>query len=56
LWEALIVKLEKQGRVVKWVKVTSHAGIEGNMEADRLANQGRLSSLLYPDETADDSN
>jgi len=30
------------------VKIPSHVGIEGNVEADRLANQGRESSPLYP--------
>jgi len=39
LWEALIEELDMQGRVVEWVKVLSHVGIEGRVEADRLANQ-----------------
>jgi len=48
LWEALIDELDRQGRVVEWVKIPSHVGIEGNVEADRLANVGGESSPLYP--------
>ena len=39
-WEALIVELEKQSSIVKWVKVPSLLGIEGNMETHRIINQG----------------
>ena len=31
-----------------WVKVPSHVTVEGNNEADRLADLGRLSSPLHP--------
>jgi len=37
---------------VEWVTVPSHVGIEGNMEADRLANKGRGSSPLYPNDVS----
>ena len=46
LWEELLQ--EKQGRTIQWVKVPSHVGIEGNSQADLLANDGRLASLGLP--------
>jgi len=36
---------------VQWVEIPSHVGIEGNVEANRLANLGRESSPLYPRHT-----
>mmetsp|Transcript_137378 Transcript_137378/g.238953 ORF Transcript_137378/g.238953 Transcript_137378/m.238953 type:complete len:201 (-) Transcript_137378:319-921(-) len=48
LWEMLIVELDRPGRIVQWVKIPSHVGIQGNVEADRLANIKRKSSPLYP--------
>jgi len=51
LWDLLINELDRPGRVVQWVKIPSHVGIEGNTEADRLANIGRESSPLYPKRT-----
>jgi len=49
--EALIDELAKPGRVVEWVTIPSHVEVEGNVEADRLVNQGRVSSPIYPDNT-----
>ena len=51
LWDLLINELDRPGRIVQWVKIPSHVGIEGNVEADRLANLGRESSPLYPKHT-----
>mmetsp|Transcript_137376 Transcript_137376/g.238948 ORF Transcript_137376/g.238948 Transcript_137376/m.238948 type:complete len:136 (-) Transcript_137376:522-929(-) len=48
LWEMLIVELDRPGKVVQWVQIPSHVGTEGNVEADRLANIGRESSPLCP--------
>ena len=40
--------MDKQGRTIQWVKVPSHVGIEGNSQADLLANEGRLANPLNP--------
>jgi len=44
------IELEKQDRVLTWVKVPSHVGIEGNIGADRLTKIGypALSILMTP--------
>jgi len=47
LWDSLIAELDRQCRIVRWVKIPSHVGIEGNVEADRLVKLGRESSPLY---------
>ena len=52
LWDSLVAELDKPLRIVQWVKIPSHVGIEGNVEADRLANLGRESSPLYPNNTS----
>ena len=36
----------ERGRVVEWIKVPLHVGIQGNEEADSLGENGRLSSPL----------
>ena len=54
LWDLLITELDRPLREVQWVKIPSHVGIEGNVEADRLANLGRESSPLYPCDTLAD--
>ena len=51
LWDLLITELDRPLREVQWVKIPSHVGIGGNVEADRLANLGRESSPLYPSDT-----
>jgi len=54
LCEAPTDELDRQDRVVESVRIPSHVGIEGNVEADRLANLGRESSPLYPKNTSSD--
>ena len=43
LWEIMLNSLERPGHTVHWVKVPSHVTLQGNNEADRLAEQGRMS-------------
>ena len=43
LREQLLTQLDKRGCVIHWVKVPSHVMIEGNNEAHRLTEWGRLS-------------
>ena len=39
LWEGLIPELDKQGRVVEWVKLPSDACIEGNIDHHRTCSE-----------------
>ena len=48
IWEQLLHELSQPDKTIKWVKVPSHVTVEGNNEADRLADLGRLSSPLHP--------
>ena len=48
IWEQLLSELSQPDKTIKWVKVPSHVTVEGNNEADRLADLGRLSSPLHP--------
>ena len=48
IWEQLLRELSQPDKTIKWVKVPSHVTVEGNNEADRLADLGRLSSPLHP--------
>ena len=48
LWEQLLAALDENPRTVHWVKVPSHVTIEGNNEADRLADQGRQLHPRFP--------
>ena len=48
LWEQLLLELDTPGRTVLWVKVPSHVHVEGNKEADTLAEQGRMSHPKFP--------
>ena len=48
LWEQLLMELDNNSRTVHWIKVPSHVTIEGNNEADRLADQGRQLHPRYP--------
>ena len=48
LWEQLVAALDENPRTVHWVKVPSHVTIEGNNEADRLADQGRQLHPRFP--------
>ena len=47
-WEVLLETLSTHNGLVKFVKVPSHVNIIGNSEADRLADQGRLSHPPCP--------
>ena len=49
LWEQLFAALDENPRTVHWVKVLSHVTVEGNIEADRLADQGRQLHPRFPD-------
>ena len=46
LWKELLKEIVSPHRTMKWIKVPSHMGIQGNKEADSLAEDGRLSSSL----------
>ena len=48
IWELLLDELNQLGKTVKWIKISSHVSVEGNKEADRLADLGRPSSPLNP--------
>ena len=48
VWEQLLAALDGNPRTVHWVKVPSHVTIEGNNEADRLADQGRQLHPRFP--------
>ena len=48
LWVLLLETLRTHQGSIKFVKVSSHVNIIGNNEADRLADQGRLSHPLCP--------
>ena len=48
LWEQLLTERERLGRVIHWVKVPSHVTIEGNNEADCLAERGHVSHPRVP--------
>ena len=48
LWEQLLSELGERGKEIIWVEVPSHVTVEGNNEADRLADLGRLASPLTP--------
>ena len=46
LWKDILHELDSLHRTVKWIKVPFHEGIQGNEEADSLAEDGQLSSPL----------
>ena len=48
LWELLLDTLSTHTGSIKFIKVPSHVDILGNNEADRLADQGRLSHPRCP--------
>ena len=48
LWELLLDTLSAHTGSIKFIKVPSHVDILGNNEADRLADQGRLSHPRCP--------
>ena len=48
LWKELLQLLDSTFQDILWVKVPSHVNVEGNEQADTLANNGRLSNPLYP--------
>ena len=48
LWELLLDTLSTHTGSIKFIKVLSHVDILGNNEADRLADQGRLSHPRRP--------
>ena len=48
LWKELLQHLDSTFQDILWVKVPSHVNVEGNKQANTLANNGRLSNPLYP--------
>ena len=48
LWEQLPDQLDCTQRTVHWIKVPLHVTIEGNNEADRLAEEGRHMHPRFP--------
>ena len=52
LWKELLPELESSRRTVEWIKVPSHVGIQGNKEADSLAEDGRLNNPLLQQSAA----
>ena len=52
LWKELLTELESPHYTVQWIKVPSYVGIQGNEEADSLAEDGRLNSLLLQQSVA----
>ena len=47
LWKELLQLLDSTFQDILWVKVPSHVNVEGNEQADTLANNGRFSNPLY---------
>ena len=47
LRKELLQHLDSTFQDILWVKVPSHVNVEGNEQADTLANNGRLSNPLY---------
>ena len=47
-WEQLLIELDNTQRTIHGVKVPSHVTIDGNNEADRLAEQGRHMHPRFP--------
>ena len=48
LWKELLQHPDSTFQDILWVKGPSHVNVEGNEQADTLANNGRLSNPLYP--------
>ena len=48
LWEELLGELHKPGRTIQGVQIPSHVGVEGNAQADLLANVGKQANPLHP--------
>ena len=48
LWKELLTERASPSRDVKWIKVPSHVGTQGNEEADSLAEIGQLLSHSLP--------
>ena len=48
LWKELLQHLDSTFQDILWIKIPSHVNVEGNEQADTLANNGRLSNPLYP--------
>ena len=47
IWEELLLEMERPGRMLKWIYVPGHAGLEGNYTAHRLAVEGMCLSTLW---------
>ena len=46
IWEELLLETERPGRILEWIYVPGHAGLEGNGTAPRLAVEGMCLSTL----------
>ena len=47
IWEEMLLEMERPGRIVKWIYVLGHAGLEGNDTAHRLAVEGMCLNTLW---------
>ena len=47
IWEELLLEMERPGRMLKWIYVPGHAGLEGNDTAHILAVEGMCFSTLW---------
>ena len=47
IWEDLLLEIERRGRILKWVYVPGHAGLEENDTAHRLAVEGMCLSTVW---------
>ena len=47
LWIRLLDRVDTALPTIRWLRVPSHTNIPGNERADGLAEEGRVSSLLY---------
>ena len=48
LWEELLSFVDNSFQDILWIKVPSHVNVEGNEQANTLANEGRLNNPLNP--------
>ena len=47
MWEELLLEMERPGRMLKWIYVPGHAGLEGSDTTHRLAMEGMCLSTLW---------
>ena len=47
IWEELLLEIERPERILKWIYVPGHAGLEGNDTAHRLASEGMCMNTVW---------